>query len=81
MLSMKFLMISLVMIRTHAQRLSLTEFEMKMTNGIGCAENEHFSLDPRKAICCEDNPSDNPAMQLAPNVCLEPLAFVTKASI
>ena len=80
MLSMKFLMILLVMIRTHAQHLSLTELEMRMTDGIGCAENEHFSLDPRKAICCENDPSDNLAMQLAPNVCLEPLMTSHKRS-
>ena len=65
---------------THAQRMTLTDLEMKMTDGIGCAENEHFSLDPRKAICCEDDSSDNPAMQLAPNVCLEPLMKSTRSA-
>ena len=66
---MKFLLILLVMTHTHVQRMTLTELEMKMTDGIGCAENEHFSMDPFKAICCEDESSENPAMQLAPNVC------------
>ena len=77
---MKFLLILLVMTHTHAQRMTLTELEMKMTDGIGCEENEHFSLNPSKAICCEDDSSDNPAMRLAPNVCLEPLMTIQKSA-
>ena len=75
---MKFLVILLIMTHTHAQRMTLTELQMKITDGIGCAENEHFSMDPSKAICCEDESSENPAMQLAPNVCLEPLMMSHK---
>ena len=31
----------------------LTELMMEMTNGIGCAENQFFSMTPLDAFCCQ----------------------------
>ena len=69
MTSAKLLLMSLVM--TQAQQSNLDKLMMKMTHGMGCAENEHFSFYSKKAYCCLDDSENDPALRLAPNVCLE----------
>ena len=55
---------------------NLTELMMDMTDGVGCAENEHFSLSPQNAFCCEMDRRDLRVkyakvkkLSSAPNVC------------
>ena len=57
---------------THAQQRNLTKLMMTITGGVGCDENENFSLHPKNAICCEEDLEINPHNRLAPNVCWEP---------
>ena len=71
MISVKLILISLVMRHTYARR-NLTGLMMTMTGGVGCDENEHFSLHPKNAICCEEDLEINSDKRLAPNVCWEP---------
>ena len=61
----------MTLIMTQAQQSDLDKLMMKMTHGMGCAENEHFSFYSRKAYCCLDDSENDPALRLAPNVCLE----------
>ena len=72
MVSMKIILVALVMTYTHAQHRNLTELIMRVTGGVGCDENEHFSFHSQNAICCEEDSEDNPNERLAPNVCWEP---------
>ena len=70
---MKLILMSLVI--TQAEHYNMTELMMKMTNGTGCAENEHFSFDSSYSICCHDDSEDDPMtrfdLRVAPNVCLK----------
>lgn len=56
---------------------NLTQLMMDMTNGVGCAENEHFSLSPQNAFCCEmdrrdlrDKYAKVKKLPLSKNVCI-----------
>ena len=64
---------------------NLTQLMMDMTDGVGCAENEHFSSTPEKAFCCEIDQRDRcvkytkvKKMPSAPNVCITGTTFSNK---
>ena len=68
-------LISMSLVITQAEHYNMTELMTKMTNGTGCAENQHFSFNSSYSICCHDDSEDDPMtrfdLRVAPNVCLK----------